>query len=265
MKTKISLKCFLAIGTLITVVNVSVCSLASADVWNVNTDMNASINDNGIWSYGYAVGDPTDPNRIPIYEGLLEDSGVRVGANILWLKEWQGAAPHLWVGPEVGVPAGVHGMKPGYTTTGPAVEVPALIRWTAPASFAAPSVVSIDASMYLSQGGLVDAYIVKSVAADPNQRTVLLEQIGVTPESPMAFSDTCEVTAGDTIDVMVCAHGPADLANTDWNAVSFAISDSCTTQLPMDFNWDCYVNLEDFAIFAQSWLDCNDQSNTICE
>jgi hypothetical protein len=32
----------------------------------------------------------------------------------------------------------------------------------------------------------------------------------------------------------------------------------------MDFNQDCYVNLEDFAQFAQDWLKCNDPANANC-
>jgi hypothetical protein len=32
----------------------------------------------------------------------------------------------------------------------------------------------------------------------------------------------------------------------------------------MDFNKDCYVNLEDFAQFAEDWLKCNDPGNVNC-
>ncbi len=35
--------------------------------------------------------------------------------------------------------------------------------------------------------------------------------------------------------------------------------------LDMDFNEDCYVNLEDFAEFAKDWLQCNDPGNPLCE
>jgi len=257
---------------LIALLSASLYGIVSAAVWDLNTDMNASTNEpNGIWTYGYAAGDPNnpDPNAIPIYKGLMVDSGVRVGANILWWFQWNGGVPHIWVGPEVGVPAGVHGMKPGYTSTGLAAEVPALIRWAAPDSFSVSTTVYMNASLYLTSGGLVDVYILKSAAGDPEQRKVLLAQKGVTTESPVAFSGRFEVIGGDTVDVMSCAHGPDDLANTDWAAVSITIYDYlpavCQTQLPMDFNWDCYVNLEDFALFAQSWLDCNDASNPSCD
>jgi len=38
-----------------------------------------------------------------------------------------------------------------------------------------------------------------------------------------------------------------------------------TTFLDMDFNQDCYVNLEDFAQFAADWMRCNDPQNPNCE
>ncbi len=33
---------------------------------------------------------------------------------------------------------------------------------------------------------------------------------------------------------------------------------------PTDFNKDCYVNLEDYALFAQKWLACSDPENAEC-
>ena len=32
----------------------------------------------------------------------------------------------------------------------------------------------------------------------------------------------------------------------------------------MDFNQDCYVDIEDFAQFAQDWLKCNDPTDEYC-
>ena len=34
--------------------------------------------------------------------------------------------------------------------------------------------------------------------------------------------------------------------------------------MSMDFNQDCYVDLEDFAVFAADWLKCNDPQNFDC-
>jgi hypothetical protein len=31
-----------------------------------------------------------------------------------------------------------------------------------------------------------------------------------------------------------------------------------------DYNEDCFVNLADFAIFAQGWFSCNDPGNIDC-
>ncbi|MGA2916289.1 MAG: LamG-like jellyroll fold domain-containing protein [Sedimentisphaerales bacterium] len=42
--------------------------------------------------------------------------------------------------------------------------------------------------------------------------------------------------------------------------------DSCgRTYLPGDMNKDCYINFADFAIFAESWLHCNDVTNLHCQ
>jgi hypothetical protein len=41
--------------------------------------------------------------------------------------------------------------------------------------------------------------------------------------------------------------------------------DPGTVYLPQDLNQDCYVNLEDFAIFANYWLQCTDPNNTDCD
>ena len=265
MKTKRSVSCLVMACLLITAAH------ANATVWDLNTDMNASINDNGIWSYGYAVGDPNDPNAIPPYEALMDPYEVPG----IWIKIFPDGInpPHIWYGSGgVGVPEGWHGMKPGWKKFGPAedaaaAQAPAVIRWTAPDSFVTADSITIDATIYLPQGGLVDVFIVKSLAGDPNQRTILLEERDAEPNSidPVTFlTTTLSVTTGDTIDFMVGPHGPENLGGTDWNAVSITISDSCTTQLPMDFNWDCYVNLEDLAIMAGDWLTCNDPQGPNC-
>lgn len=269
---------------LIALLSVSLCVITSAAVWNLNTDMNATTNEpNGIWTYGYALGDPNnpDPNAIPTYEDLMVPYEPAPG---IWIKIFpDGAyAPHIWFGTGgVGVPADWHGVKPGAKKFGPAEDAPyeqapGVFRWTAPAALAAPTDIYMAVSMYPpGANSQVEVYIVKSVAGDPAQRTVLLDQKDVTLANPLTFAGSTHVAAGDTIDFMV---GPQELPplpptefsyQMDWTAVSIAIYDYqpvvCQAQLPMDFNWDCYVNLEDFALFAQSWLACNDQSNPICE
>lgn len=268
---------------LIALLSVSLCGIVSATTWDLNTDKSITDNDpNGIWTYGYGVGDPNnpDPNAIPTYEGLM----VKLAEGV-WIMSptdelpYGVFAPHIWF-ELMGVPDGWHGVKPGWKNFGPAADDPnaqatGLFRWTAPAAFATPSVISIAVSIYppdpVSSG---EVYIVKSVAGDPTQRTVLLHQKNVTLAAPVAFTGSTNVTAGDTIDFMVGPYERPDPINdplyqSDWYAASVTIYDYlpavCQTQLPMDFNWDCYVNLEDFALFAQSWLDCNDQSNPSCD
>ncbi len=224
--------------------------------WILNTDMDTSVNTNGIWSYGYG-----DPN-MTAYAGLVDDVPVI----------WAGTTRFIWMeysnvvqismGPTtdgVHVPVGVHNLNPG--TDGS----PAIIRWTAPATITAPTNMIIDAFFQPVSGGAVDVKVVKSNAGDAGQQTILGQEFNVINGIPFSLLMDCTVTAGDIIDFMV---GPAGPSFQDWTATSISISEgvlTCVTYLPMDFNEDCYVGMEDFAIFAQSWLDCNDQSNPNCE
>ena len=56
-----------------------------------------------------------------------------------------------------------------------------------------------------------------------------------------------------------------DLINTGWSSIgawqgldrSVIPPANCTEPLEMDFNNDCKVDFEDFAMFSQTWLDCN--------
>ena len=45
--------------------------------------------------------------------------------------------------------------------------------------------------------------------------------------------------------------------DNNWGDVTTLIVAGCPQYPAMDFNNDCKVNFEDFAIFAQSWLECN--------
>lgn len=218
--------------------------------WVLNTDMNAGVNDNGLWSYGYG-----EPNSIEA--GLIDDVRVVGGERFVWIEDTHGS-PHIWKGPLVSVPAGMHGVHPG-------AGVPVRIRWTAPAQIVTPTSIVIEASFQPTSTGLVDIKVVKSVAGDVNQTTNLDKKLGVSNAEPFLSATECTVTAGDTID---CVVGPAGEAVNDWTATSITISEgflTCVTYLPMDFTQDCYVDLADFAIFAQSWLDCNNAFDPACQ
>ena len=47
---------------------------------------------------------------------------------------------------------------------------------------------------------------------------------------------------------------------SNWNTAILVTEDGCgiNGMLPADFNWDCSVNLTDWAIFAGEWLVCTD-------
>ncbi len=269
---------------LIAVLTMSLGSLAAAEEWDLNTDMNATTNEpNGIWTYCWAEGDPNDPdpNSIPIFKGVMDNEYVE---DALWIKIFEPGYtgnwnPHIFYN-LIGISG--HGMKPGWRYfDDPLVDpearnrqAPAVIRWTAPAFFATPGAIAMAALCTpMNDDGPVEIYIVKSVGGDPLQRTVLLDQKDITLSNPLEFGTTCEIAEGDTIDFMVGPQGPQDdiaWNNTDFVGVSITISDqplppTCPNQLPMDFNWDCYVNLADFSVFAQSWLDCNNLNDENCK
>jgi hypothetical protein len=224
--------------------------------WVLNTDMDTSVNDNGIWSYGYG-----DPN-MTAYAGLVDDVHVIWAGTTRFIWMENSNVVQISMGPTtdgIPVPVGVHSLNPGNDGS------PAIIRWTAPDTIVTPTNMIVDASLQPVSAGTVDVKIVKSIAGDAGQQTILDEKYNVTNGTPFTLLMDCTVTAGDTIDFMV---GPAGPSYQDWTATSISISEgvlTCVTYLPMDFNEDCYVNLDDFAIFAQSWLDCNDQSNPNCE
>ena len=63
--------------------------------------------------------------------------------------------------------------------------------------------------------------------------------------------------------------GATDVIGQYTLTVGDAITDCSSVpadqMLLMDFNSDCYVNLEDLAIFIQDWLRCIDPANPDCE
>jgi len=239
---------------LIALLGVFFCGVTSATTWDVNTDMDASIGDNGIWSYGYAEFDPSDPNKVA-YQGLL-DQGIPAGANYLWVKDLGpgSAGPHLWVGPLVSVPAGMHGMKGGLTSLG--ANAPCLIRWTAPASLVTPTDVTMDAWFLPYQGGTVEIIIVKSVAGDPNQQTFLIDQKDITLSNGLQFNTTCAVTAGDTIDFMVSMQGED---NGDWVGLAITITDTPEDRFnaPWVLNADMNAGVNDNDVWSYEYGEPN--------
>jgi len=68
-------------------------------------------------------------------------------------------------------------------------------------------------------------------------------------------------TTGDYLDFI---SGNNNTGESRTSLTAQLVRKGCTTQLPADLNWDCYINLEDFALFAAGWLDCNDPQNEAC-
>jgi len=63
-----------------------------------------------------------------------------------------------------------------------------------------------------------------------------------------------------------CLIRVSDAANPDVNDTSDAVFTitECPVHLPGDLNWDCYVDLHDFQIFASGWLQCGNPDDPRC-
>jgi hypothetical protein len=74
-------------------------------------------------------------------------------------------------------------------------------------------------------------------------------------------SDKDEDGVGDLCDNCPYANNP-DQEDTDGDGKGDACE--CLREIPADMNGDCYVNLEDFAVFVSQWLECSSPSDPAC-
>lgn len=127
-------------------------------------------------------------------------------------------------------------------------------RWTS----VIDDFVAITGEFGTGAAGLVDVYVVK------DGTEVLMQALAVGGDVP--FDVRAWVVPGTTIDFAV-GIGP------DWGSETTPIRAQITRtevtcpfieHLPADLNHDCHVNLEDFALFAQNWLKCNDPMDPAC-
>ncbi len=75
---------------------------------------------------------------------------------------------------------------------------------------------------------------------------------------------------GSVADNLLCDFGSGANVIGDpaqWNTMTLVGAGGCGSQGRYlgDVNADCYVDLSDFAILAQSWFDCTDPANADCE
>lgn len=213
-------------------------------VWDVSRQF-STVNPGAYWAYGWGSG-LDDFN-------LLDTFMITAEGNPMWYPAGMEPAqfPQMWKNLKLmawGVP---------YNTlsahTSPTLSAKA--RWTS----VIEDVVACAGSFGAGDSGAVDLFIVK----DGSQ--VLLEAYGVTGNLP--FDVRMAVVPGTTIDFVVAPGVNYYSDNTPLNIQITRSELRCQdleTHLPTDLNQDCYINLEDFALFAQDWLKCNDPLDPAC-
>ena len=121
------------------------------------------------------------------------------------------------------------------------------------------------------------SYSGKNVVWDQNNDLYLFDGNDITQltNTPSVAENILCVT-GDSVYYQIVTNIPSpnyDLSYTLYHAVKVdAVSQmpDCSTvrsfgyKLDSDLSGDCYVNLEDFSLFALEWLECNDPSEASC-
>lgn len=142
-----------------------------------------------------------------------------------------------------------------------------VVRWTSPID----AFVGVIGRFGQGASGSIDCWIYKiHPGQDPAAGEVLYEALGAEVGNVDSnFGLVTDVEAGTTIDFVV---GPGPDFGGEDTPLYVQIGESLSPQcedigiyLPMDFNKDCYVDLQDFATFAASWLDCNHPADLSCE
>jgi len=234
--------------------------------WILNIDTDATVVDNGIWSYGWCDEHLANFN-------LMETFLVTPDGNNLWhsLNAGGTTTPHVWYNStndgQYGTPLNWHGM---HSPSDDSAADWTKIRWKAPATMAGKTLTAQGSFVGIDASGKVDVKIVKTpqVPADPNDAEILYEVNDAATDQDFWIFPT--INAGDSIDILI-GRGSDGAAN-DWTGINIVITDAilkptCQQQavyMDTDLNQDCYINLEDFAVIAANWLYCNDPRNEYC-
>jgi hypothetical protein len=159
-------------------------------------------------------------------------------------------------------PVSVYSCPAGKSALIPASE-PANIEDVSVARWIAPR-----AGKYLAKGtffaggsGKNDYFIIQ------NGTTQLFQQLD--SGSNGTFKLLLTLAQYDTIDFVVGAGLDGSTRTSDATPLDVSITENPTCQdvgeyHELDFNEDCYINLADFAVFAQDWLWCNDPTDPEC-
>lgn len=230
--------------------------------WNFREDLSFAANPNGPWSYGASpdAANPAAPATTIFYP--YNNSFIESGSGTPW---WHYDSSHplynsaivpcLYFnntsGSVYGCPAGMAALHSGITSGSEALAV---VRWTAPAG----GTIQSNGTFHAGNSGRCDYYVIY------NQTAVLISELDT--YNQFSFGLNINVSTGDTLDFCVGAGTDGGSADTTPLEVEIA-APTCASlgeYLDSDINQDCIINLKDFWIFAEQFLQCNDPADPEC-
>ncbi len=246
---------------------------AAAGLWNFNANFSAAANPNGAWSYGMIEENLTEPNQVVVlpYSMTLFTASLAMEetpANWWTMPDASYSVPCVYhnytlAGGIYTLPQGMTALHPGPIPGGTTKDINyvAVARWTAPADGAT---ITIEGTFFAGNTGATSNLVILNGGSETG--SILINDHNTTTDTPISL-ELSGITAGDTIDFIV---GMANNFPNNTTPLEVIIADNPTCQdigiyMDTDFNQDCYVNLEDFAVLAQNWLKCTDPQNPVCE
>ena len=224
----------LAMGVMAAVLAISSVTQASAaTVYDYATDFsNTAGNPNGVWSYGYKLldtqGNPTGEFK------LLVDSTSLPGVGMAWGYLEGGQTGFTFKNEQSFAQSSV---EPGHVALSADASNRTTARWTAPFSG------DIELTLFFGWGA--------------GNRYIMHNNTRLGQEWANPHTSSLHVNIGDTIDVTVWGAGACGNTQTD---ITIIVPEACPST---DLTGDCFVDMEDFAMFASQWLqnDCQNSNN----
>ncbi len=249
-------------------------------LWDAAEDFSLAGNPNGQWRYGWAAA-IAPGYTFTLYNGTAVSSSIGVAG--LELHRWNGSDPSVSRNP-FGVdvasltgavwPLHTCGFHPGQNGQY------SIFRWTAPRN----GVYKIAATFWVGHQGqcTTDVHVVKNGSTAAG-----VELFDGDINAPVQGNSDNEryhasllLNSGDTIDFAVGRGSDGYEADTTILSATILEEEACPIQLESDFNQDCYVDMDDFTLFAlewlgvnledyaplaRSWQECTDPVNPVCQ
>ena len=231
-----------AIGPAVLVMLLGLAGSAQAQIWDLNDDADALTNPGGQWSFGF-TNDDSDPTAFVAYtNSFVTGSGLRI---------WDdgGGPPHPNVAYnttggilEGHILPGMWNMHPGDDADGDYAK----IRWTAPGSLDANTLIGVAGEFRLGAGGQNEFIIL-------HNSTPILGPV-VTLSNQVIQIPSFTVNPNDTIDFVVGNGGDGQI--NDATSVDFEIREV----IPGDADGNTVVDTVDLQLILDNFLLNGDPS-----